>query len=208
MLTRLFGSQARVKLIKAFVLNPEQKFYIRQLSRDLKMQVNSIRRELENLAAFGLLMVSEEPKEAGKEKKTVKAKTDKKYYCANPDFVLLPELKALIVKSQILSSQEFVERLKQVCSPKVLILTGFFANNTKTQTDLLIVGKVAKDKVISLINELEEEIAREINYTILDPKEYRYRVDVADFFLYNILHGRKIVLIDEFEKEEKKDLKK
>ena len=49
MLGKLMGSNARVKILRQFISHPDDKFYIRQLSRDLKLQLNSVRRELENL---------------------------------------------------------------------------------------------------------------------------------------------------------------
>lgn len=55
MLEKLFGSKARARLLKHFLLNSDQEFYIRQLARDLDLQVNSVRRELNNLEDFGLL---------------------------------------------------------------------------------------------------------------------------------------------------------
>ncbi|MCU0678948.1 MAG: hypothetical protein MUC28_00680, partial [Planctomycetes bacterium] len=55
MLGKLFGSNTRVKILKLFLLHPDNKFYIRQIARGLKLQVNSVRRELENLEKFGLL---------------------------------------------------------------------------------------------------------------------------------------------------------
>ena len=58
MLGNLFGSNARVKILKLFLLHPEKKYYIRQLARDLDLQVNSVRRELDNLEKFGLLKSS------------------------------------------------------------------------------------------------------------------------------------------------------
>lgn len=56
MLGKLFGSNARVKILKLFILHPRERFYIRQIARDLKLQLNSVRRELENLEQFGLLI--------------------------------------------------------------------------------------------------------------------------------------------------------
>lgn len=193
MLTKLFGSQARVKLLKIFVLNQDEKFYLRQLARDLKMQVNSIRRELENLQSFGLLICDEDTDIEEKDRN----KTEKKYYHVDQDFVLFPELKALVVKSQILSNNAFVEKIRAACSPKVFILSGTLVSNSKSQTDILLVGRFNRDKLIPLIAELEEDLGRELNYTIMDYREYRYRVDIADFFVYNIIHGKKIVVVDE-----------
>lgn len=199
MLTKLFGSQARVKLLKIFVLNQDEKFYLRQLSRDLKMQVNSIRRELENLQSFGLLSCDEDSVEL---EERDRGKTEKKYYHVNQDFVLFPELKALMVKSQVLSNNVFVEKIRATCSPKVFILSGSLVSNPKSQTDILLVGRFNRDKLIPLINELEEDLGRELNYTIMDYREYSYRVDIADFFVYNIIHGKKIVVTDEEKEKE------
>ena len=46
MLEKLFGSKARVKILKLFLTHSEEKFYIRQIARKLKLQLNSVRREL------------------------------------------------------------------------------------------------------------------------------------------------------------------
>ena len=199
MLTKLFGSQARVKLLKIFVLNQDEKFYLRQLSRDLKMQVNSIRRELENLQSFGLLSCDEDSSDSEEKDR---GKTEKKYYHVNQDFVLFPELKALMVKSQVLSNNVFVEKIRATCSPKVFILSGSLVSNPKSQTDILLVGRFNRDKLLPLITELEEDLGRELNYTIMDYREYCYRVDIADFFVYNIIHGKKIVVTDEEKEKE------
>lgn len=198
MLEKLFGSRARVKILNIFLLNPREKYYIRQLSRNLKLQLNSTRRELENLENFGILSssVSMDSEIGGDADGCGKGGQDKKYYRANPEFVLFEEIKALVVKAQILYGKDFVDKLQKIGKIKLLVLTGFFANNN-TLTDLLIVGKVNKIKLLKLIRELEEEMGREINFTLMEPKEFKYRRDITDIFLYEILEGRKIVVIDE-----------
>ena len=197
MLEKLFGSKARVKILKLFLLHPQDKFYIRQLARDLKLQLNSVRRELENLENFGILTSDFKSEEAEAEKKPGTAGQEKKYYRANPDFVLFDEIKALIVKAQILYEKDFVRKLRSIGKIKLLILTGIFANNPSTLIDILLVGKINKAKLVKLINELEVELGREINFTLFDPQEFKYRRDITDIFLYGILEGRKLVVIDE-----------
>ena len=195
MLSKLFGSNTRVKLLKLFLLNPGQKHYIREIARNLKLQVNSVRRELVNLEKLGLLSsFSGEGEQDGKSH-------DKKYYKVNQTFVLFEELKGLITKSQILQSNAFVENLQKISSPKLLILTGIFANNSNCPTDILLVGRVNKKKFGQEIAVLEKSLDREVNYTIMDMQEYIYRRDITDIFLYNILEGKKIVIINEIDKE-------
>jgi len=196
MLEKLLGSHARVKILKLFLLNPTEKFYIRQLSRDLKLQLNSVRRELENLEKFGIL-TSDMKNEEGKEEKEAAGGQEKKYFRANPNFVLFDEIKALIVKAQILYEKDFVRKLNSIGKVKLLVLTGIFVNNPSTLIDILIVGKINKPKLVKLIRELEVELGKEINFTVFDNREFKYRRDITDIFLYGILDGRKLVVIDE-----------
>lgn len=200
MLEKLFGSKARVKILKLFLIHPLEKYYIRQLSRDLKLQLNSVRRELENLENFGIL--TSDLKEidglaAFKDKNKPATGQEKKYYRANPNFVLFDEIKALIVKAQILYEKDFIRKLESIGKVKLLVLTGIFVNNPNTLIDILLVGKVNKVKLLKLIKELETELGKEINFTVFNPREFKYRRDITDIFLYGILEGRKLVVIDE-----------
>ena len=197
MLEKLFGSKARVKILKLFLLHPTEKFYIRQLARDLKLQLNSVRRELENLENFGILTSIIKDDEVSEPKKGAAGGQEKKYFRANPDFVLFDEIKALMVKAQILYEKDFVRKLQGMGKVKLLVLTGLFVNNPNTLIDILLVGKINKVKLIKLIKELEIELGKEINFTVFEPKEFRYRRDITDIFLYGILEGRKMVIIDE-----------
>ena len=40
-------------------------------------------------------------------------------------------------------------------------------------------------------------MGRPINYTLMDMKEFKYRKDITDIFLYSILEGSKIIVVDE-----------
>ncbi len=205
MLNKLFGSTARVKILKFFLSRSDERFYIRQIARELNLQLNSVRRELDNLEVFGILQSSNivDKKKDAKEKKTkIKEKankTDKKYYRVNKNFVLFEEIKALFVKAHILYEKDFTKKVLTIGRPKLMILTGFFVNIDNAPTDLLIVGRLNKEKLLKMIKELESEMGREVNYTIMDMKEYIYRRDITDVFLYSILENKKIIAIDELE---------
>jgi predicted transcriptional regulator len=58
MIEQLFGSKTRVKILKHFFKNPEQSYFVRELTRELGEQINSVRRELMNLATFGIIKSS------------------------------------------------------------------------------------------------------------------------------------------------------
>jgi len=190
MLAKLFGSNARVKILKQFLFHPDEKYYIRQLARDLDLQVTSVSRELENLEKFGLLKAETDNSKG-------KGKADRKFYRTNQNFILFEDIKALVAKAQVLYKESFVEDLVKAGSIKLLVLTGVFVNNFSSPIDVLIVGKVNKDKLTEVISRLEKELGREINFTILSALEFKYRREITDVFLYDILGGEKIIIIDE-----------
>ncbi|MCX6795013.1 MAG: hypothetical protein NTY31_03480 [Candidatus Falkowbacteria bacterium] len=190
MLNALFGSEARVKIINLFFLYPDKKYSSAQIAQTLNRPLNSLRREMNNLLKTGV--IREAKPETG---------ATKKYFNVNLDFILFPEVSALCAKTQILFSQNFIVKLQKICQPKLLILSGFFVNCPDAKTDLLLVGVVRRAAFLKLIKELEKELGREINFTILKEREYRYRREVMDIFLYNILEGKKLVLIDTLNKQ-------
>jgi len=211
MLSKLFGSNTRYKILQLFLLNPNEKFYVREISRSLDLQLNSVHRELSNLEDIGLLITSEDSdkkaeadlEEEGDEKKEKKSavkkvnKQEKKYYQINKDFVFYDEIKSLIVKSQVLYEKGFTEKLKKIGDVKVLILSGLFVGNIDSSVDMLIVGQFSVARVEKIVKELEQELLKEVNYSVLTEDEFRYRREIADIFVYNILDGEKIVVVDQ-----------
>jgi predicted transcriptional regulator len=193
MLEQIFGSKARVKILKAFLSKPEQKYYTRQLARDLELQVNSVRRELENLKNIGLIKEIEEDETLNTKK------NDKKYYTCNLEFILFQELKNLFTKANLLSCQDFLDSLKETEGVKLLVLNGIFTGDTKALSDLLIVGKINKNKFLKELSTLEESLNKEINYTIMDETEYEYRLDIHDIFLYKFKQGKQLEIINKLE---------
>jgi predicted transcriptional regulator len=191
MLEHIFGSKTRVKLLSLFLKNPDKSFFVRELTRKLKLQINSIRRELANLRKIGIIKLD----------KTIADKLDggkvKKYYKANKDFVLYSELKVLFIKSQLLIRQGLLNKLTQLGKIDFLALAGVFVGEKMSlKTDILIIGKVNREKLKKLIKKFESEFGHEINYTIMSPDEFKYRKDVTDKFLYDILDGKHIIAVD------------
>src|ERR1700739_4601394 len=55
MVEQLFGSKTRVKLLQLFYSNPNRSFYVREITRKIDEQINSVRRELANLLSIGII---------------------------------------------------------------------------------------------------------------------------------------------------------
>ena len=191
MLEQLFGSRTRVKLLRLFLNNPDQPFFVRELTRKIGEQINSVRREIENLKNIGLI----------KEATPDDEKKQKRYYQADINFSLYTELKSLMVKARMILEKDIVSTISSLGQIQYLVLCGLFCDDIKAQTDILIIGRVNRSKLDRLLNKMSTGFERELNYTVMSKSEYVYRKDITDRFLYDILEGRKIVVINKLEKE-------
>lgn len=147
--------------------------------------MNSVRRELEHLAKLGIL--NEEERER------------KKYYTVNTDFVLFPELRALVLKTRVMFQSNFLKAVRSIGSIKLLVLTGVFTGMPDTLTDVLIVGKVNRPKLRRLLSLLQENIDQQVRYTVFTTREFIYRNNLTDRFIFHILENKKIVMVDQLD---------
>ncbi|MBI3963628.1 MAG: hypothetical protein HY341_01385 [Candidatus Kerfeldbacteria bacterium] len=183
MLEQLFSSRTRVKLLRLFLSNPDESFYVRELTRRIKERINSVRRELANLEEIGVV-----------HSETVNRK---RYYRADTSFLLYRELRALILKAQVALERSMASEIQKVGHIRYMALTGVFTNVPEAKTDLLIVGQINRRRLKALMKKFQTGFSRELNYTAMSMQEYKYRRDVTDRFLYSVLDNPKIVLIDD-----------
>lgn len=202
MLEQIFGSKTRVKLLQLFLNNPYQPYYLRQLARKLKTQLNSVRREVNNLEKLGIIKsvkVLSSGEEEKKKRRKKRKQGAKKYFLVNLDFILYPELKGLFLKAQLMLEKNFVKQIEKMAKVKLFILTGIFIGLEGFATDMLLVGSVNRKRLAKLIRNFQRALGHEINYTVMSQQEYKYRHDITDRFLYDILENKKIIIINKLD---------
>lgn len=171
MLKRLFTSNTRIKLLTVFLMNLEGEFFIRELTRKLNEQINSVRRELDNLKKLGLLKS--------------RAKNRKKYYYVNKEFILIDELRTIIIKA-LSSNDNLAKDIAKMGEVKLLVLSGQFIDRESGNIDMLIVGNIDKNKLADYIdNDIKSK--RPIKFAIMSEEDYKYRVSCHDQFIEEIV---------------------
>lgn len=196
----LFGSKTRVRLLNLFLEHPDRPFYVREITRKVDAQLNSVRRELENLINLGVLKEVEGkiiPTEADAPVKRKTAK--KKYYIANIDCPFFAELRGMMKKMAILMNQGLVGDLQEAGRLDLLLLTGRFIDNDDVASDVLIVGDISEKQIYKAMELLESKLAREINYTYLPKEEFLYRHEVKDRFLMSLLQSDKVMMVNKLQ---------
>ena len=194
MLEQLFGSKTRVMLLRLFLNNPEKFYYVREITRNLNTHLNSVRRELDNLLTIGIIS-SYDKKDLEKEIEK-EIKDNKRYYKLNSDFVFTSELKSLLSKAQLVLEQSMIDRVEKLGNVGFFLLSGVFVSRDDAPVDLLAVGTINRNKLRNLVKSFEKDLGEPINYTVMTKSDFRYRYEITDKFLYDLLGGKNLVVID------------
>lgn len=188
MIDALFGSKTRVKLLHLFLSNPGKSFYVREITRLIDEQINSVRRELANMLEVGVI--------------TSDSADNKLYYQVDQRHEHYVALRAMFAGegSKALEptkdGRSWHKLLADLPSVNLAVAAGVLVRGSSSNVDLLLVGSISPAKRKSLMKKIESIEGRELNYTVLDDDEFYYRLSVRDRFITDILSGKHVTLVD------------
>lgn len=184
---KLFGSKTRAKLLKLFFENPEKSFYVREMTRVIDEQINSVRRELLNLEGIGI----------------IKNETfdNKVYYSANSKHPFYrPMIDIFSKKIDTVRDKDIKETTWEgYCRPVKNYLKGLVVTNRlpgQDGVDLLIIGNDKTKKLTRWAEVVEKKQGKPLNYVIMSPDDFSYRKNVHDRFVMEILEMEISEIID------------
>lgn len=178
-LGKILGSIARVKIMRLFLLNSEQIFKNKEISKRSRVSSSNVLKELRILASIDFVKKSS----AG--------------WIFNKNFRYANELENLLVNSENLDKKTLTDNFKKVGRIKLLIVSGIFIKNKDSRADLLIVGdNIKRNKVEEVIRKMEAEIGAELIYAIFDTKEFIYRLNMYDKLVRDIIDFPHEVIIE------------
>lgn len=169
MLDTLISSKTRINLLLKFFLNPESTAYLRSLADEFGESTNAIRLELNKFEDAGMLQST--------------MKGNRKLFKANKKHPLFPDIRNIILKTVGIDQViEYV--IKNLGNPEKVYLTGDFAQGKESSIiDLIIVGEIKKDTLLSLIEKAEERINKRIRYIHYDSTAFKKLPDKNNFML-------------------------
>jgi hypothetical protein len=180
-------SKVRVKLLEVFLVDPEQMFYIRELTRKIGEEINAVRRELIHMQSVG--MVKDEKR------------GNRIYYTFNKNYLFHKELMSMIGKTTGLGLA-LTKTAPKLGKLKFAMVSGRFVRHmprAKDTVDLLLVGDIIMPQLTELIKEQEAKLSREINYTVMTEAELSYRKTHNDPFIGRILEASRVMIVGDEE---------
>ena len=193
MIDALFGSKTRVKLLHLFLNHPGQSFYVREITRVIDEQINSVRRELSNMLEVGVI--------------TSDSADNKLYYQVNQRYDFYSPLRAIFANEPMDAtkpsladsstvSEQYLSAIAGISALRLAILSGVLVKGSTSSVDVLLVGTVPAAKVKAAMAIIEKLEGHEINYSVMSYEDFYYRLSVRDKFITEILNSKHIVAID------------
>jgi predicted nucleotidyltransferase len=183
MIERLFTSKVRTELLSTFFLHPDSALYVRELARITGEDYKNVSRELRNLEEIGLLRIRKQG--------------NLKYFSLNREFLIYEELKSIFLKTRG-AAAVLKDALSKMRGIDFAFIYGSLASgteNAESDIDMMVVGKIALERLLKSIRGPEGILGREINPSLFDPAEVKRRVKARDPFILEVLTGPKIMLI-------------
>lgn len=190
MIDALFGSRTRVKLLHLFLSNPGKSFYVREITRLIDEQINSVRRELANMTTVGIV--------------TSDTADNKLYYEVNQRYEYYVPLRAIFAGEKMVPTQKettakktWYDDLRAVSGVRIAVLAGVLVKGSTSAIDVLVAGDVNQARFKKVIKAAETVEGRELNYVVLSYDDFYYRLSVRDRFITEIITGKCITLVDD-----------
>lgn len=185
-LEKLFKSKSLVLVLKLLFLNSDKQFHLNEISRRVGISASTASKELGNMASLGLVRK--------------RLHGNMTLYQINSDSIIFADIRKIFFKFELLDGL-LLDELNDF-DLKFVLIFGSFANMAETansDVDLLIVGSIPEDKLIDIVNGLEDKIEREINYIFWTSKEFDDRSKNKTALLQNIATEQVIMVIGDEE---------
>ncbi len=188
-LEKLFGSLAKVKLMRMFLFNPDSAFDLHTIADRSKVPTRQTRTELNRLSEMGLVKKRSVIKTYPPRKKDGNPRKKKvDGWTLDTSFIYINELRQLLLNSTLIKNSDIIMRLQKGGRMKLIIVAGIFIQNQDSRLDMFVVGDgIKKGSLENAIKIIESEIGKELRYVWFDTEEFKYRLAMYDKLIRDIL---------------------
>ena len=198
-LTAIFGNQAKVRILRLFLFNPDTSFFLNEIIDRTKCPAGAVRKELSILCKAGMFkkkIVVKDVSSSRKGKVTTK-KVQGPGYALNTKFIYIDTLKSFLTISSVSADESLAKKFSGIGRLKLFVASGVFTQNWDARVDLLLVGDdLDLAKVEHVIKGIEAELGKEIAYSAFETADFEYRLGIHDRLVRDILDYPHVTLLD------------
>lgn len=182
-------SRVRAKMMELFFTHIDEMYYVREITREVKEEINAVRRELDRMLDYGLLKSEQ--------------RGNRLYYFLNKKYIFFQELQQMVAKTTGLGKK--IRKLRRkLGTVSFVMFSGRYCKGLppiNNEVDLLVIGEIVLPELQALIKEEETRLNREINYAVFTDDEFEFRKTRRDPFIMEVLYLSRVMVIggeDEF----------
>ncbi len=189
----LFGSQARVKLLRFFLFNPSTDFTFDEISRRARLVRRTARTEMNSLERAGVIKKKQVYKQLeGKDKKT-----RVHGYSLNKKFPELQALQTFLFETAPINGKTVLRHLRSAGPVDFVCLSGVFERDFEQRLDLVVtMKKLPEKKIENAVRALEAELGIEIKFAAFTSEEFLYRVGMYDKLTRDVFDYPHDIIVD------------
>lgn len=192
----LFGSQARVKLLRFFLFNPSVDFTFDEISRRARLVRRTARTEINALERAGVI----KKKQIYKEKEGSTSKIRVHGYSVNKNFPDLQSLQNFLFETAPIDGKTVLKHLRKAGPIDFVCIAGIFVRDFDQRLDLLIaMKKLSEKKVETAIRALESELGIEVRFAAFTSEDLKYRVGMYDKLTRDMFDYPHQIIVDRIE---------
>ncbi len=181
-LEKIFGSPARVKVLRLFLFNPRQSFSLADIASRSRVGDAEARREVTALQHAQMI-------ERSSRGKGVR-------FILSPKFSYTAAMQNLLLNAPK-RANDISKRLRGVGALRMIVLSGIFMGEWDEGLDILIVGDKIKERLLrERIRTLEAELGKEIRYALLTSEDFYYRLNMNDKLVRDVIDYPHAVVLD------------
>lgn len=189
-LGKLFGSEAKVRIIRLFLSNPDTGFEVKDVALRTRTSIKTVRSELNGLAQAGFIkkksFIKEETVKRGKKEILKKKRVQGWFYAVS--FQYREALRNLVLDTEFVDLADLGKKLKSYGKIKLVLAAGVFTQNPESRLDLLIVGdELRRQSIDTMVRALEAEIGQELAYAVFDTPDFLYRANMYDKLVRDVI---------------------
>ena len=189
-LAKLFGSEAKVKIMRLFLFNPEQPFSPSDIAIRAKVSLITVRHEATRIRKMGMIKGKRFSRTVSikRGKKIFRRKKKEGGWILNPAFPYLPAIRSLLINTVLVKYSDIIRRLNSVGRMKLVVISGVFIHNEDSRVDLLVVGdSIRLSSLKNVIKGIESEIGQELRFAAFETADFKYRFSMYDKLIRDIL---------------------
>jgi DNA-binding Lrp family transcriptional regulator len=192
-LSILFGSTARVKLLRFFLFNPSKEFLFDDISKRARLVRRTARTEITSLEKAGVIKQKTIYIDQEGHKKKVKALA----YTLNKDFPELAALQTFLFETAPIDGKNLLKHLRTAGALDFVGISGVFVRDFEQRLDVLVaMKKFSQTKIEKAIRTLEAEVGIEIRFAAMSSESLIYRVGMYDKLTRDFFDYSHQVLVD------------